>query len=66
MAAISDPNFAKVVVRGCSSRREGWINNEERCRKGREEKEKEGRMGRELTAGRRHTNLAHFLLAELN
>jgi len=40
MVAISDPNFTKVVMRGCSSRREGWISKEERHRKDREEREK--------------------------
>ena len=44
MAAISDPNFAKVVVRGYSSRREGWISKEERRRKdrGKRKRKKKG------------------------
>jgi len=40
MAAISKPNFANIVVRGCSSRREVWISEGKR-RRDREEREKD-------------------------
>ena len=42
MAAISEPNFANMVVRGCSSRREVWISKEGKRRRDREEREKHG------------------------
>jgi len=53
VAAISEPNFANIVVRGCSSRREVWISKEGKRRKDREEREKdrEREIVGELTAG---------------
>lgn len=54
MTAISEPNFANMVVRVSSSRREVWISKEGKRRRDREEREKHrGReiVVRELTAG---------------